>query len=103
MFLYVGNMPQGIQDQRSRTVKNFLGIEVTHSKLDISLCQRKYCLNRLQDSKILCAKHVSTPSDPSAKHHKDNSSPYHDILAFRRLVGRLLYLNVVKSDISFCT
>lgn len=84
-------------------LKYFLGIHAAHSKLSISLLQRKYYLDLLQDSKILCAKSASTPLDPSTKLHKDANIPYHDIPAYKRLVGRLLYPNAIRSDIRFCT
>jgi hypothetical protein len=44
-------------------LKYFLGIEVVHSKSGISLCQRKYCLDLLDDSGTIGSKPVSTPSD----------------------------------------
>jgi len=84
-------------------LKYFLGIEVAHSKLGISLCQRKYCLDLLEDSGTIDSKLVSTLSDSSIKLHHDSSPSYTDIPSYRRLVGRLLYLNTTRPDITFIT
>lgn len=81
----------------------FLGIEVTHSKDRISLCQRKYCLNLLGESGLTCSKLVPTSYDPLIKLHHESMAPYHVLPTYRILVGKLLYLNTFRPDITFCT
>ena len=84
-------------------MKFFLGLEVAHSHLGISLCQKKYCLDLLADSGTIGCKPACTPSDPSLKLHNDGALPYEDISSYRRLVGRLLYLNTTRPDITYIT
>ncbi|CAJ2651510.1 uncharacterized mitochondrial protein AtMg00810-like [Trifolium pratense] len=62
-----------------------------------------YCLDMITDAGLLASKPISTPSDPSIKIHQGLSHPYHDISAYRRLVGKLLYLNATRPDITFIT
>lgn len=72
--------------------KYFIGIKVSNSKIGFIICQRKYCLDLLKDTCLLGCKIVKNPLDPSVKQHQDSSKPFEDILSYRRLVGKLIYL-----------
>lgn len=84
-------------------LKYFLGLEVAHSQAGISLSQRKYCLDLLQESDMLGSKPAPTPTDSSVKLHADSGKAFEDIGAYRRLIGRLLYLNTTHPDITYDT
>ena len=78
-------------------LKYFIIIEVSHSKIEIIICQRKYFLNLLKDTCLLKFKPDKTPIDPSFKLHQDTTESFEYILNYRRLVGKLLYLLTTRS------
>lgn len=49
------------------------------------------------------SKPVTTPLDPASKLVSDQGTPCENAAAYRRLVGRLLYLTTTRPDISYAT
>ena len=81
----------------------FLGIEVAYSRAGVVLSQHKYILDLLKDTGKLDCKPVSTPVDTNVKlqaKQSDKDDPINKP-SFQRLIGRLLYLNHTRPDISF--
>jgi len=79
----------------------FLEKELVRSPNGIVLFQRKYALDLIIETGLLHAKMVSSPTDPNIKLHSQGSDFFHDPTAYRRLVGRLVYLTNTKLDLSY--
>jgi hypothetical protein len=81
----------------------FLGIEVTKINDDIMLSQHKYAMELLQRARMIGCKPVQTPLSTSEKmlaYTGELLGPL-DATNYRSLVGRLQYLTLTQSDISF--
>uniref|UniRef100_A0A2N9IR39 Fibronectin type III-like domain-containing protein n=1 Tax=Fagus sylvatica TaxID=28930 RepID=A0A2N9IR39_FAGSY len=79
----------------------FLGIEVARSKAGISLSQRKYTLDILQDTGYLGSKPVATSMESNLKLMLDEGDFIDDPDTYRRLAGKLIYLTITRPDISY--
>ncbi|XP_061359687.1 uncharacterized mitochondrial protein AtMg00810-like [Gastrolobium bilobum] len=79
----------------------FLGFEIARSQRGIVLNQRKYTIELLSDGGLTGAKPVSTPMEATIRLSQNQGEPCHEPAAYRRLVGRLLYLTNTRPDISF--
>uniref|UniRef100_A0A3Q7GV30 Reverse transcriptase Ty1/copia-type domain-containing protein n=1 Tax=Solanum lycopersicum TaxID=4081 RepID=A0A3Q7GV30_SOLLC len=94
-------------------LRYFLGIEFARSQKGIVMHQRKYSLEIISEAGLEAAKPASTPIDPyveltTKEYDEINGTGKEDKLledptAYRRLVGKLLYLNVTRPDIAFAT
>lgn len=82
-------------------MKYFLGIEVTRINGGIVLSQRKYTLDILDDCGLQGCRPSSFPMEQNLKLDQSDDSPQIDASQYRRLVGRLLYLQATRPDITY--
>jgi len=73
-------------------LRYFLGFEVARSKKGTMMNKRKYALELLTNTGLLPYKPTITPMDILAKFSSTRSLPFTDVHAYRRLIGRLMYL-----------
>lgn len=82
-------------------LKYFLGFEIASHSIGISLSQRKYALEILEDVGYLGCKPVPFPMDSKLKLSKDATDPLPNASQYCRLIGKLLYLTITRPDLSY--
>lgn len=84
-------------------MKYFLGLEVSKSYAGIFLNQRKYACDILFDTGMTAVKPSLVPIKRNHQLIDNESEPLNqkDIVAYRRLVGRLLYLTITRPNLSY--
>jgi hypothetical protein len=81
-------------------LKYFLGIEVSASKNEIFISQRKYGQEVIEDAGLSGVAPINTPMEQGLK-LSDKGTLLKDTNRYRRLVGRLIYLIVSRPDITY--
>ena len=74
----------------------FLGIEFAYRPQEVSLSQRKYVLDLLQETGQLGCKPESTPVELNPPYWDTSAPLLDDPTSYRRLVGKLIYLTVTR-------
>ncbi|KAK3038220.1 hypothetical protein RJ639_029660 [Escallonia herrerae] len=82
-------------------LKYFLGIELARPPAWIFLSQRKYVLDILAECGLTGCKPASFPMEQQHKLSNESGGICKNSKEYRRLVGRLLYLNITCPDISY--
>ncbi|KAL0398049.1 UNVERIFIED_CONTAM: Retrovirus-related Pol polyprotein from transposon RE1 [Sesamum calycinum] len=85
------------------TAKYFLGLEIARSSQGIIVTQAKYTKDIVLDVGLDHARSTTTPLPPGIKFSCDAGARLNSPESYRRLVGRLLYLNFTRPDISHTT
>ncbi|KAL0426175.1 UNVERIFIED_CONTAM: Retrovirus-related Pol polyprotein from transposon RE2 [Sesamum radiatum] len=85
------------------TAKYFLGLEIARSSQGIIVTQAKYTKDIVLDVGLDHARSTTTPLPPGIKFSCDAGARLNSPESYRRLVGRLLYLNFTWPDISHTT
>ncbi|KAL5549915.1 hypothetical protein UlMin_000091 [Ulmus minor] len=79
----------------------FLGLVIARSPKGIMISQRPYALQLLQDMGYLGTKLVNTPMEVNLKLSKYEGDLLADLVLYRRLIGKLLYLTITHPDLSY--
>ena len=74
---------------------------VARSPKGLSLSQRKYFTNLLEESGTLGSKSIDTLMDPSIRFDQNLGVPLADPGKYRRLIDKLVYLTVTQPDFVF--
>ncbi|GJW21740.1 putative RNA-directed DNA polymerase [Tanacetum coccineum] len=83
------------------TLKYFLGIKVARTYEGLVLNQRKYILDILADCGLQGCKSSPFPIEQNLKLNRAENKPKVDASRYRRIVGRLLYLQATRPDITY--
>lgn len=95
------NLDESFSIKDLGNLKYLLGIEVARVEEGLVLIQRKYTLDILKDSGLLGCRPSRFPMEQNLRLDKGGEHKPVDANMYRRLVGRLLYLQATRPDITY--
>ena len=84
-----------------KTPQYFLGIEFAYQSGKLTLSQRKYALDLLQEMGLLGCKPATSLLEARPKFWDTDSPMMADANRYRRLFGKLIFLTVTRPDITY--
>ncbi|CAL1381785.1 unnamed protein product [Linum trigynum] len=94
-------LQKGFKVKDLGNLKYFLGLEIARTQAGISLCQRKFCLEMLENADFLECKPAKTPISMKATLSAEDGTLLDDGSNYRHLLGQLQYLTSTRPDICF--
>ncbi|GJY27865.1 putative RNA-directed DNA polymerase [Tanacetum coccineum] len=82
-------------------LRYFLGIEVMRSQHRIFICQKKYILDLLAETRMDDCKPVDTPMITNQKLFMKTKAKLADRDMYQRMVGKLIYMSHTRPDIAY--
>ena len=82
-------------------LRYFLGIEVIRTPKGIWLSQRQYALDMLSKYGMADCKPIAMPLDVNAKLSAQVGDVLEDVTMYRKIVGSLIYLTIMRPDLSY--
>ncbi|XP_071727117.1 uncharacterized mitochondrial protein AtMg00810-like [Rutidosis leptorrhynchoides] len=87
-------------------LKYFLGIELLDKNGGLSMTQRKYTLEVIDEFGLLDSKPATTPIESgvvfsSIDNHSDTDYPLSNISDYQNLIGKLIYITLTRPDITY--
>ncbi|XP_027769562.1 uncharacterized protein LOC114075259 [Solanum pennellii] len=93
--------PLGYNQSQPDTVNIFFGLEVEYLQDGIMLSQRKYGDDLVTQACLSDQKVAYTPLEINVKYKNDDDDPLAEPTLYRRLIGCLIYLTIIRPDISY--
>ncbi|KAE8665999.1 CBS domain-containing protein CBSCBSPB3 [Hibiscus syriacus] len=95
------NLAKEFETKDLGSMRYFLGMKVARSEEGLVINQRKYVLDLLAETGMLDCKPVETPMEPGLKFCKEMTENPVNKESYRRLVGKLIYLSLIRPDIAY--
>lgn len=82
-------------------LSHFLGLEVKQDELGIHVSQKKYIEDLLKSFNLNQCKTFPISLNPSLKLQTANYTELEDVISFRKLISKLIYVTQSRPDIAF--